>query len=90
MDLTTGPFIYLDIILTFLFILIPELLLNWMYFASWLSLRNFVLVIQQRQISPLILYRYLKPLYSSLGGSTIRADPLMKSPSCVDRRKDPL
>lgn len=42
------------------------------------------------QISPFILYLYLNPLYSILGGSTILADPLTKKPSFVLLRLNPL
>ena len=41
-------------------------------------------------ISPLIEYLYLKPLYSSLGGSTIRAEPFIKRPGLVFLRQKPL
>ena len=34
-------------------------------------------------ISPFTLYLYLKPLYSILGGSTLRAEPFMKKPILV-------
>jgi len=42
------------------------------------------------QISPFLLNLNLNPLYSSLGGSTIRADPLKKKPMVVDKRLNPL
>jgi len=42
------------------------------------------------QISPLILYLYLKPLYSIRGGSTTRAEPLTKNPTEVTFLWNPL
>lgn len=42
------------------------------------------------QISPFLLNLNLKPLYSNLGGSTTRADPLIKKPTVVDLRSNPL
>ena len=37
-------------------------------------------------ISPFILNLYLNPLYSTLGGSTMRAEPFTKNPILVDLR----
>ena len=39
---------------------------------------------------PFLLNLSLKPLYSSLGGSTTRAEPLTNSPIPEDRRQKPL
>lgn len=41
-------------------------------------------------MSPLSEYLYLKPLYSILGGSTIRAEPFTKNPGEVLFLKNPL
>ena len=41
---------------------------------------------RSRVISPLMLYLYLKPLYSIRGGSTTRADPFTKKLTVVDLR----
>ena len=38
------------------------------------------------QISPLIEYLYLNPLYSTRGGSTTRAELFTKKPTVVDLR----
>ena len=43
-----------------------------------------------RQISPFLLKRTLKPLYSRRGGSTTRAEPLTKKPKVDDFRLKPL
>ena len=43
-----------------------------------------------RQISPFRLKRTLNPLYSRRGGSTTRAEPLMKKPNVEDFRLKPL
>lgn len=43
-----------------------------------------------RQIFPFLLNLNLKPLYSSRGGSTTRADPFMKNPTVVTLRLKPL
>jgi len=48
------------------------------------------LTTNKRQISPLIEYLYLNPLYSILGGSTTRADPFTKYPVRVLLRWKPL
>ena len=42
------------------------------------------------QISPFTEYLYLKPLYSTLGGSTTRAEPLTKKFVVVTLRLNPL
>ena len=42
------------------------------------------------QIFPFLLNLNLKPLYSSRGGSTTRAEPLTKNPIPEARRLDPL
>ena len=41
-------------------------------------------------MSPFLLNLNLNPLYSNLGGSTMRADPLKKKPTVVDKRLNPL
>ena len=51
---------------------------------------NLVLIMIDRQISPLRLNLNLKPLYSMRGGSTTRADPLTKKPKPVRRLLNPL
>lgn len=89
-DLDTGPFIYLDNVLHFLFIFIPELSRKR---KTFLSLKEIFLLVRQihtLQISPFTLYLYLKPLYSILGGSTTLDDPLTKNPSLVDFLLKPL
>ena len=48
------------------------------------------LITKSRQISPLTEYLYLKPLYSILGGSTTRADPLTNKLVLVTLRWKPL
>jgi len=58
----------------------PELFVNFTrelvgFFSKLLDRTNNI-----RTISPLILNLYLNPLYSILGGSTIRADPFTKKP----------
>lgn len=85
-----APFIYLDIILVFLLILIAELSLNWAALESLLITWRLVRHIHDRHISPFILYLYLNPLYSIRGGSTTRADPFTKRLSLVFFLKNPL
>ena len=41
-------------------------------------------------MSPFMLYLYLKPLYSNLGGSTTRADPFTIKPGFELLRLEPL
>jgi len=89
-DLDIGPFIYFDITLHFLFIIIPEFSLNKTLLWSIKLLFLLVRHNQTRTMSPFILYLYLNPLYSILGGSTIRDDPFTKKPSLVDLRLKPL
>lgn len=48
------------------------------------------LTIQHLIMSPFTLYLYLKPLYSSRGGSTILEEPFIKNPSVVLFLKKPL
>nr|USE06695.1 hypothetical protein [Schmidingerella meunieri] len=43
-----------------------------------------------RQMLPFLLNLNLKPLYSNLGGSTIRTDPFTKPPTPVERLWNPL
>ena len=69
---------YLDFGFCFFFINIQ--LFCWKYKTepSLLWFGKLDLKIKPLQISPLVLYLNLKPLYSTLGGSTDLADPLMK------------
>jgi hypothetical protein len=62
---------------------IRELLLKSSVSLFKFSLRFFDLHSRPLQMSPLMLYLYLKPLYSILGGSTILAAPFTKKPSLV-------
>lgn len=89
-DLEIGPFIYLDITLHFLLMIIPEFSLN--KILLWSKKLLFLLVRhnQTRTMSPFILYLYLNPLYSILGGSTTRDEPFTKKPSLVNLRLKPL
>ena len=85
-----GPFKNLDFTSIFFFIKKPALPVNWIvlpssYFSSLLDR-----TISDLQMSPFILYLYLKPLYSILGGSTIRAEPLTKKPIFVTFLWNPL
>jgi hypothetical protein len=71
---------YLDFRSFFFLIVNPELLVNLTrelvgFFSKLLERTSNI-----RIMSPLILNLYLKPLYSILGGSTIRADPFTKKP----------
>ena len=76
--------------LTFLFIIIPALSLNVKLLES-LDIDCFLVRTNQfLHISPFILYLYLNHLYSIRGGSTIRADPLIKKPSFECFLKNPL
>ena len=77
-------------IFIFLFILMPALSLKRTPRLSPVETFNLVRTTQHRHMSPFILYLYLNPLYSIRGGSTTRADPFIKRPSLVLRRKDPL
>lgn len=85
-----GPFIYLDITFTFLFILIPALSPNNTDFLSLAQKLQEVRTNQLRHMSPFILNLYLKPLYSIRGGSTTLDEPFIKKPSDVDFRLNPL
>ena len=85
-----GPLWYLLLGSFFFFIVITELLLKSRVSPFRFILRFFDLHINPLQISPLILYLYLKPLYSILGGSTILAAPFTKKPSLVLLRWKPL
>jgi len=58
--------------------------------ASGLELSLFARIIQLLQILPRTLYLYLNPLYSTRGGSTMRAEPFTKKPTEVARRWKPL
>lgn len=57
---------------------------------SWLGKDHLVWTIIDRHISPLRLNLNLKPLYSIRGGSTTRAEPLIKNPIWVTLRFHPL
>lgn len=85
-----GPFIYFDIIFIFLLILSPAFPLNCSHLISKVYALVLVRTIQSLQMSPRILYRYLNPLYSIRGGSTIRAEPLINKPKWVAFLKEPL
>lgn len=89
-DFEIGPLIYFDIKLFFLLILIAELSPNKIILWSLYFRLKRERQTQDRQISPLILYLYLKPLYSIRGGSTTLAEPLINKPSLVNLLKDPL
>ena len=78
-----GPFKNFDFMLFFFVIKIPALLLNETVELSLFFTKNGDLTIQARVISPFILYLYLNPLYSNLGGSTIRAEFLTNNPGFV-------
>jgi len=78
-----GPFKNFDFMLFFFVIKIPALLLNETVELSLFINKNGDLTIQARVMSPFILYLYLNPLYSNLGGSTIRAEFLTKNPGFV-------
>jgi hypothetical protein len=81
---------YLDLRSFFFLIVSPELLVNLTrelvgFFSKLLERTSNI-----RIMSPLILNLYLNPLYSILGGSTIRADPFTKKPIEVCVRWKPL
>ena len=77
-------------ILVFLLMFIPALSWNCTILESFAKTCLVVLQIHDRQISPLILYLYLNPLYSMRGGSTTRAEPFTNKLSLVFLRKKPL
>ena len=74
----------------FFFIIITELLSNLAVSLFTFNLISLVRQINPLQMSPLILYLYLKPLYSIRGGSTILAELFIKNPSEVDFLLKPL
>jgi len=73
-----GPLRNFDLIFCFFDITTPELVLNCKTVLSMFSVKNVDLTNQHLTMSPFTEYLYLKPLYSSLGGSTIRAEPFTK------------
>lgn len=64
--------------------------LNCTHDLSTLVIKNKDLTSHERTISPFTAYLYLNPLYSSLGGSTIREDPFTKNPGFDFLRLKPL
>jgi hypothetical protein len=81
---------YLDLTFCFFFIRIPVL---WEKRVTDPSTRRSGLLQRikiARHMSPFLLNLNLKPLYSNLGGSTIRAEPFIKKPKVVTRRLKPL
>jgi hypothetical protein len=86
----TGPCRYLDLTFCFFLIRIPLLAKNLATDPSSRIKDRVDLMYSARQISPFLLNLNLNPLYSSLGGSTIRAEPLTKKPIVVDLRLKPL
>ena len=85
-----GPYKNFDLGLFFFRIIIPlfDLTLTnaWSFFFN----KKFTLTISKRLMLPFTAYLYLKPLYSSRGGSTTHADPLANRPIFVALRKNPL
>ena len=82
----TGPKRYFDLISCFFFNKIVLLFLKKIDEPSFFIKKYFDLIIKPLQISPFLLNLNLNPLYSSLGGSTIRAVDLTKNPTLVDLR----
>lgn len=66
--------------------LIPALLEKDVNDPSGFLTKRFDRTINKRAMSPLVLYLYLKPLYSRRGGSTTRAEPFTKKPGFVTLR----
>lgn len=85
-----GPFKYLDFMSNFFLMLIAAFVWKVVNVPEDVVSCLFVRTKSIRVISPLTLYLYLNPLYSTRGGSTIRADPFMKKPIEVLFRKKPL
>ena len=79
----TGPKIYFDFRSCFFFMIKALLCGKYRTEPSSRVVGYFVRTIIARQISPFLLNLNLNPLYSIRGGSTIRAEPLMKKPSSV-------
>ena len=86
----TGPLINLDFVSCFLRITRAELPLNDSLDMSMLRFLYIERINHKRTISPLRLYLYLKPLYSSLGGSTTLAEAFRKKDIFDDLRWKPL
>lgn len=81
---------YLDFTFCFFFISMALLELNATTDPSrFLNLKT-VRTTRARHILPFLLNLNLKPLYSNLGGSTTRAEPLIKSPTVEWLRLNPL
>ena len=70
--------------------MIVVLWLNDMFEPSLLGKEYKDLINQDLTISPFTLYLYLNPLYSSLGGSTIRAELFINKPGLEDPLLNPL
>lgn len=85
-----GPLINFDLGSFFFLIVTSELLLKSRVSLFKFDLKFLDLQIKPLMMSPFILYLYLNPLYSILGGSTILADPFTKNPSSVLLRLNPL
>ena len=85
-----GPWIYLDLTFCFFLINIPLFSRNQISDPSRRRNLNLQRTTSARQILPFLLNLNLKPLYSSLGGSTTRAEPLIKRPSVECRLRKPL
>ena len=81
---------YLDLTFCFFLISIPELVAKAETDPSKRRKGFTHRINRARQISPFLLNLNLNPLYSNLGGSTIRAEPLIKKPIVVTRRLNPL
>ena len=81
---------YLDLGCCFFLISIAVFLRNFIFVPSGLDPQYRLLIKIIRQISPFLLNFLLKPLYSTLGGLTILADPLAKKPTGMLLRNDPL
>lgn len=86
----TGPCKYFDLTFCFFLIKIPLLIGNKDVEPSNRRIILWVRIKTARHIFPFLLNLNLKPLYSSRGGSMIRADPLTKSPTVVVRLWKPL
>jgi len=86
----TGPIMYFDLKSCFFLIRNPELLKGLNNDPSFLQNPYLVCTNIDRHISPFLLNLNLKPLYSILGGSTTRAEPLTKKPKWVTLLSHPL
>ena len=85
-----GPFRYLDFISNFFFIFIAAFVWKAVKVPDRVISCLLVRATSIRVMSPLTLYLYLNPLYSTRGGSTTRAEPFIKNPIVVCLRKNPL